>query len=244
MVRNGASTGVRAGGFAAALLLAAWASQEKPDVYRTDGEAQVVPVEACEGPFDAEAPQAAVNARVRATLDGDLLEVADDAGSWSTLRGPADCIAGVQVASSSSGLRMLVWDEYSGGPPEAGGSFDVVAAFAEKGEGFGEPVLIAGGPRFQARPSVAATVHDGAFYVAWEEGSDGWGAEFRSVDRQWTNATDLRGPLHSWRAVRLARVENAATLTEIEVPMPSFALQAANPKRRPGAEKIGVFYER
>ena len=97
---------------------------------------------------------------------------------------------------------LPILDKQARGEVALGSSFDIVAAWLESGE-WGSPFTVASGPRFQARPSLAASPAGDA-WVAWEEGPEGWGGEYRSVDRLWNNPTDVRGPLHTWRAVRLA----------------------------------------
>lgn len=135
---------------------------------------------------------------------------------------------------------LVAWDEYAG--PEDG--FDVLCALVDD-EGRGEARVLAGGPAFQARPSVTR-VEDGplhGLWIAWEEGPANWGRTYRSVDRLWNNVTDDAGPLHTWRVTRLARFDGE-TAREIEVPMPALAAAAKDPRRRPDAKRVGVFYER
>lgn len=132
-----------------------------------------------------------------------------------------------------------LWDEYD----EAGGSYDVLASRRGEGGSRGPTVVLAGGPRHQVRP-VAVEARDGVLWVAWEEGPENWGHTYRSVDQLWNNATDEHGPLHSWSEVRLARLDPDGTLRPVEVPMPAFARAAAGEGRRPGARRLGVYYER
>lgn len=162
-------------------------------------------------------------------------------GNNVRVRGPVT-VAGSASKGYATAGNLVVWDEYSG-DAEHGGSFDVLGAVVS-GQVAGEPFLIAGGPRFQARPRVSAVNSQGSYLVTWEEGPDGWGAPYRCADRQWNNVTDTKGPLHSWRAVKLALVTAEGSVTEIDVPMPSFKAQREELKRRPGAERVGVFYER
>lgn len=147
---------------------------------------------------------------------------------------------------------LLVWDEYN----HEGRSFDVLGAHCPADVGAGQtplekrpsaPFVIASGPRFQARPRVSAFL-GGAVgaerWVAWEEGPEGYGHAYRSVDRTWNNATDVSGPLHSWRAVRVAMVLPSGDVFPVPVPMPGFGAAKGAAGRRSGAEKLGVFYER
>ena len=145
---------------------------------------------------------------------------------------------GGYVGSFDSAGPWLVWDEYN--PTTQ--SFDVlVKRFGE--EGAGEALVLAGGPNFQARP-VARLVPDGTLWVAWEEGPKGYGSTYRSIDKLWNNASDDYGPLHSWRAVRLAAIGADGHAADVRVPMPSFAAAALGDGRRAGAKRLGVFYER
>ncbi len=147
---------------------------------------------------------------------------------------------------------LLVWDEYN---PE-GRTFDVLGAHCPPDVGPGDvrrerepatPFVIASGPEFQARPRVTAHL-GGALgperWVAWEEGPTGYGHTYRSVDRVWNNATDVSGPLHSWRAVRLAMVLPSGEVFHVPIPMPGFDVAKGAPGRRSGADKLGVYYER
>ena len=143
-------------------------------------------------------------------------------GQGVPVRGPVT-LAGSAAVGWSGGSQLVVWDEYSG-EVEHGGSFDVLGAVVTDGE-VGTPFVIAAGPRYQGRPTVPASTGGcigGSFLVAWEEGADGWGGPYRSTDQRWNNATDTRGPLHSWRSIKLAIVTTQGSVTEIPVPMPSF----------------------
>lgn len=209
---------------------------QRNEVYREDERAiPVASIPAAPG-FEF----AASEAFVERAVEGDSVRLTAKDGSSLRIRGPVTFASGATTAQRGE-LQFVAWDEY-GGDVEAGGSFDVLGAFVENGE-VQKPFVIAGGPAFQARPSVALTP-DGQVWIAWEEGPDGWGGTYRSVDQQWNNATDSHGPLHTWRATRLAQIGRDGSVTEIEVPMPSFELQRLQPERRPGAERIGVFYER
>ncbi len=202
-------------------------------------------------------------ASILRTEDGDTIRLGihDHFESAVTVRGPSTLIGSVTSTGypDPAGAVFVAWDEYNG-EAEHGGSFDVLGAFYVDGE-MQPPFVIAGGPAFQARPSVAAIrlpeegeassnfVEFGVdgkpeFWVAWEEGSDAWGAPYRSVDGQWNNVTDTSGPLHAWRRIKLARIGLDGSVTEVDVPMPSFDVQRLEPSRRPGAERVGVFYER
>jgi len=139
------------------------------------------------------------------------------------------------------GDLFLAWDEFLGG----GDGFDVRCVRVQGGE-VGPVRTLAGGPAFQARPSAAFVPGDGGaggLWVAWEEGPEVWGETYRSVDRLWNNVTDASGPLHSWRTVRMARVDGES-VREVAVPMPALAAAASDEARREGAARVGVYYER
>ncbi len=187
--------------------------------------------------------------QVQSRKDGDhlVLEVPSVPGLDFELRGPADHIGAVVAARAAGGAWLVAWDEYRGDVGD-GASFDVLACWVEAGPKpgpKGEPFVVAGGPRFQARPSLA-TDSEGAVWIAWEEGPRQWGGEYRSVDTLWNNVTDDAGPLHTWRTSHLARVQEDGSVAEVEggVPMPSLDAALLAPERRDGARRIGVFYER
>ncbi len=215
------------------LLLCALQPLQKKVIFQEDAGAEMLASR--EAPPEFEFPSEPVYIE-RAPGGGDVVTN----GSGVTVRGPVT-VAGSASSGRAGDAQLVVWDEYSG-DVQHGGSFDVLGAVIQEGTP-GEPFLIAGGPRFQARPHVAEFSR-GVFVVTWEEGPDGWGAPYRSVDQQWNNVTDTSGPLHSWRAVKLALVTREGSITEIDVPMPSFKAQREELKRRPGAERVGVFYER
>ena len=215
------------------LLVCALQPQQKKEVFREDAGAEVLVSR--EAPLEFEFP-AELQYIERAPEGGDIVTN----GRGVQVRGPVT-VAGSAASDWADEGQLVVWDEYSG-EVEHGGSFDVLGAVVRDGIAR-KPFLIAGGPGFQGRPSVSRR-DSGAFVVAWEEGPDGWGGPYRSVDQQWNNATDTKGPLHSWRAIKLATVTVHGSVTEIHVPMPSFEAQRAELNRRAGAERVGVFYER
>lgn len=145
--------------------------------------------------------------------------------------------AAALVGSWTAAGPWVVWDEYS----EDAGSFDCLMARVDADEP--KVLVLADGPGFEARPSAVEDA-EGTLWVAWEEGPAGYGATFRGRDRLWNNVTDDHGPLHTWRRVHLARVSARGQVREVEVPMPAFEDVAALEGRRPGARRLGVFYER
>lgn len=235
------------------LLALSAAAAIQGDEYRTDPVENLIAT----SPVDLEdrgdrrttslGPAAAVS--VRSSTDGDYLDLRGSSvpGIVFELRGPADHIGAVSATRAADGRWLVAWDEYRGSVEE-GASFDVLGCWLETSPRpgpVGEPFVVAGGPRFQARPSLA-TDGEGGVWVAWEEGPDHWGGEYRSVDTLWNNVTDDRGPLHTWRTSHLARVLGDGSVAAVEggVPMPSFDAALAAPGRRDGARRIGVFYER
>jgi len=235
------------------LLALSAAAAIQGDEYRTD------PVEALIATTLAD-PEERVDRRaaalgsagavsVESGEDGDdlVLKVPSVPAIEFEVRGPADHIGAVSAARAADGRWLVAWDEYRGAVEE-GASFDVLACWVEVEPApgpVGEPFVVAGGPRFQARPSLA-TDGEGAVWIAWEEGPRHWGGEYRSVDTLWNNVTDDLGPLHTWRTSHLAKVLGDGSVAEVEggVPMPSFEAALAAPERREGARRIGVFYER
>ena len=210
--------------------------QEKV-VFQEDAGAEVLVSRAASVDFEFAAPEPFIK---RAIGGGDVVTN----GRGVHVRGPVTFV-GSAAAGRSGASQLVVWDEYSG-EVEHGGSFDVLGAVV-RGNEVGTPFVIAAGPRYQGRPTVPADSGGcvgGSFLVAWEEGADGWGGPYRSVDQRWNNATDTRGPLHSWRSIKLAIVTASGSVTEIPVPMPSFETQQAERNRRSGTERLGVFYER
>ena len=233
-----------------AVLGLAAAAALQGDEYRTDPVPRIVEtarVPPRPGEPGADAERSAElgggrRVRIEARADGDHLVLGGEGGERE-LRGPADHIGRVRSVTVSPARTLIAWDEYRGEVRD-GASFDVLAVWLVEGAP-GAPFVVAGGPRFQARPSLAADAA-GRAWVAWEEGPSNWGGEYRSVDTLWNNVTDDHGPLHTWRETHLARVSPAGGVAEVEggVPMPSFAAALATPERRSAAQRIGVFYER
>ena len=152
------------------------------------------------------------------------------AGSWCPdLLLREDALWVVWDRQEARGHRILGQRWSARGPLEALGPIRVLAA----SEGF------LGRPRLASAPG-------GGVFVAFEEGPPAWGGVFRGRNRLWNNATDERGPLHRWSRLRLLRWDPTGDLAEPRdpVPQPGFAAQARVPGRRPGARRLGVFYER
>ncbi len=236
-----------------ALLLLSAAAAIQGDEYRTDPVETLIATRPVELEERGDRRMATLGSAgvvsVRFGKDGDHLDlkIRSAPGVEFVVRGPADHIGAVSAARAADGLWLVAWDEYRGAVEE-GASFDVLACWLEVAPNpgpVGEPFVVAGGARFQARPSLA-TDGEGAVWVAWEEGPRRWGGEYRSVDTLWNNVTDDLGPLHTWRTSHLAKVLGDGSVAEVEggVPMPSFDAALAAPDRRDGARRIGVFYER
>lgn len=220
----------RAGGLAGLLAVAFLiaAAGGRQDVFRYDAASVILETEADAGEAldDGLARLEESLRRARSSVGDEEIE------AWLARREK-----GGYVGSFDSAGPWLVWDEFD---PETR-SFDVLARRFDHDEA---PVLVlAGGPEFQARP-VARLSADEVLWVAWEEGPEGYGSVHRSVDKLWNNATDDDGPLHSWRAVRLAAVDSRGRAVRVPVPMPSFEVASDGEGRRAGAERLGVFYER
>lgn len=235
------------------LLALSAAAAIQGDEYRTDPVETLIETTLADSEEDGDRTRAALGpggaVLVESGKDGDylVLKVSSAPELDFEVRGPADHIGAVVAARGEDGRWLVAWDEYRGAVGD-GASFDVLACWVEtKPEPGprGAPFVIAGGPRFQARPSLA-TDSDGAIWIAWEEGPRHWGGEYRSVDTLWNNVTDDVGPLHTWRTSHLAKVLKDGSVAEVKggVPMPSFDAALAAPERRDGARRIGVFYER
>lgn len=235
------------------LLSLSAAAAIQGDEYRTDPVETLIETTLADSEEDGDRTRAALGpggaVLVESGKDGDhlVLTVSSVPELDFELRGPADHIGAVVAARGEDGRWLVAWDEYRGAVGD-GASFDVLACWVEtKPEPGprGAPFVIAGGPSFQARPSLA-TDSDGTIWIAWEEGPRHWGGEYRSVDTLWNNVTDDVGPLHTWRTSHLAKVLKDGSVAEVKggVPMPSFDAALAAPERRDGARRIGVFYER
>ena len=142
------------------------------------------------------------------------------------------------VAVTPNGDVCVVWDTYTGE------SFDVLCRWFAGGK-WGPVRTVADGPAFQGRGDVVCDGR-GWVWVLWEEGAEGWGKPFRGVEHEWTNITDGYGPVHRFRKVHVARLERDGSLSPLAepLPMPSFEAARQQERRRPGAEQLGVFYER
>ena len=133
---------------------------------------------------------------------------------------------------------VVLWDSYDGE------SFNVLGRACIDGQW--KPVFtVAGGPAFQARPDVVCDAR-GRVWVLWEEGALNWGKAFRSKGPTWNNVTDVYGPLHRFRKLRVAVLQPRGKVRPLAepLPMPGFARAAAHPKRREAAKELGVYYER
>ncbi len=142
------------------------------------------------------------------------------------------------VAVTPAGDVCVVWDVYTGD------SFDVCCNWRVDGV-WGGVLVLADGPTFQGRADAVCDSR-GRMWVLWEEGAEGWGKPFRGVEHEWTNITDGYGPVHRFRKLHVARLNKDGTRTPLAepLPMPSFEAAHQQERRRPGAEQLGVFYER
>lgn len=217
----------------AAVLLGAFVAA-RTDAQDSSGDAEIFA-------YDAAARTLGAQATERVRLPADPAPAPAVARILSAREALGAIVGDHTSVDLGGGDLFVAWDEHLGGSD----GFDVRSVRIEDGEA-GPVMTLAGGPAFQARPSAALVRGDGVrsgLWVAWEEGPEGWGETYRSVDRLWNNVTDASGPLHSWRAVRLARVEGEM-VREVTVPMPAFAAAASDDGRREGAARVGVFYER
>jgi hypothetical protein len=138
------------------------------------------------------------------------------------------------VALDGAGDPWVVADAWQDG------SYDIVAIHPRHGR-----LTVAGGGQLQARVSVAGDGRDGV-WVAWEEGRKQWGGPFRSINLMWNNVTDLKGPLHTFRRIRVAHIDamGRVRVPADAFPMPMLVKARRRPRRSPGVRDVGVFYER
>ena len=161
---------------------------------------------------------------------GEEVMSASPRGDWSP-----------SVAVGPDGAVCVAWDGHGGG------SFDVFARWrtgSDEGE-WGPVHAVARGPAFQGRPQLAAD-SGGRTWLLWEEGAEGWGAPYRSVEGLWNNATDASGPVHRLRRLRLGVLgrDGALAAPREPLPMPSLDRARTRTDARPGVRDLGVFYER
>jgi len=120
------------------------------------------------------------------------------AGKWGpvvevTPRGGANAWEPALAADSSGGV-LVAWDSY------LNGKYDVFVAWYRNNR-LAPARALTGDLRFHARASVAIDARNRA-WVAWEEGSAGWGKD----------AAQMTAGLHSERRVRLAVVDGEQLL--------------------------------
>lgn len=135
------------------------------------------------------------------------------------------------------GQVWVAWDEFDGA------SFNVSCRTYSNGSW--SPVYpVVGSPHFEGRVQLA-TDGESNVWIAWEEGAQGWGAPYRG-NSSWDNIRDDYGPLHRTRRLRVGRIRSDGGIEELvdPLPMPSFESAKNRARKRPGADRLGVFYER
>lgn len=149
------------------------------------------------------------------------------------------------VAVDVAGRVFVAWDAFTGA------SFDVLARVREDGV-WREPTAVAVGPTLQARAELAGDP-GGRMWILWEEGEPRWGATFASRKEEQPGGGDptineLRddaGPLHRYRALRLAVLAPDGALARPAAPLPLPSIEVARASEdRPGADLLGSYYER
>ena len=142
------------------------------------------------------------------------------------------------------GSLHVVWDAY------AGGSYDVFEQnFGGNGtsQEAGSILSIATSANFEAHAQIASG-KDGRLWVLWEEDGENWGKRYTARTpgiRTSTKMTDKVGPLHRFRRLHLAQLdEKEKKLTEYEIPQPSFELARARTNAPADLKDFGAFYER
>ncbi len=149
------------------------------------------------------------------------------------------------VGVDQAGRVFVAWDAFPGE------SFDVLARVLEAGT-WSETHAVAVGPELQARAELAGDP-GGRMWILWEEGEPRWGATFASRkeeqpgggDPTLNNLRDDAGPLHRYRALRVAVLlpDGRRALPAAPLPLPSIEAGRARP-RRTGALFLGSYYER
>ena len=146
------------------------------------------------------------------------------------------------LAVAPDGSVYVVWDAYDGE------SQNVYLRRLRDGQ-WSDVVTVAGSPAFEGRAQVAAGP-DGRVWLAWEEGSRNWGRLYRGkLDPKGPvveEMNDLSGPLHRFRRIRMARVDDSLTVQRLkdELPMPSVALAHEREGLPEGVRDMGAYYER
>ncbi len=99
---------------------------------------------------------------------------------------------------------------------------------------------------FEAHAQIASD-KNGKLWVSWEEDGENWGQPYLArtpSDKQSTRMTDKVGPLHRYRKLHLAQLdEKNEMLTEFEIPQPSFGLAHKRTDAPNDLENFGAFYE-
>ncbi|MDO8541844.1 MAG: DUF3604 domain-containing protein [Opitutaceae bacterium] len=141
------------------------------------------------------------------------------------------------VVVAANGVVHVGWDAYDGE------SFNVHLRSLDDGR-WGPVRDVARSPAFEGRVQLAADQLN-RVWIAWEEGERNWGAPFRGNHKP-ENLSDERGPLHRFRALRLAVLDEQGTVRSGRepLPMPARAKAAAREPQSNRVQHTGVFYER
>ena len=140
------------------------------------------------------------------------------------------------VVTDSSDRLVVAWDAYDGD------SFNVYLREFD-GQTWLPTKDVARTPAFEGRPDLAAD-REGGVWLAWEEGGHNWGKPYRGIRTE--AIRDDVGPLHRYRALRLAYLDVAGEVSRLKnpLPMPSMTTGRQRPELSPGVSRLGVFYER
>lgn len=140
------------------------------------------------------------------------------------------------IAIDNNNTVYVVWDAYDGE------SFNVYLR-SLSGDHWSELRTIAGSPAFEGRPKIAID-HQSRIWIAWEEGGENWGKPFRG--RHVEALRDDHGPLHRFRQLKLAVLDEAGNLSSLvdSLRLPSLALATQRKGMHAGSERTGAFYER
>lgn len=141
------------------------------------------------------------------------------------------------VAAGADGSVHVVWDHCDGE------SFNVMLRTRGADAVWEEAVPVAASAAFEGRAEVTVDSQD-RVWVTWESGSENWGRPFRGIDT--LVMTDSHGPLHRFRRLHVAVVEDDGSVSELSdsLPMPSRDTAANRENTTDGIRFTGSFYER
>ncbi len=141
------------------------------------------------------------------------------------------------VAVNREGTIHVVWDHCDGR------SFNVMLRSRDASGRWMQAVPIAATPAFEGRAEVAVD-HQDRVWVVWESGAENWGRPFRGINT--LTLTDTHGPLHKFRRLHVAVVDEDGGVRELAAPLPMPSRNRAKQRTNTteGIHFTGSFYER